>query len=244
MSENTDKENMDTNKSKRDLGKISYSPFNMLDKTVDFPVEEDIKLFTKPYDDIARSRRVRAKDLMGVKLYDELSRENSMLARTSRNRFDPLISAKIDEKITAARLKARKHMDERKEREKQHYLNIKEFVEREKKKDKTYEELDKQWLAPNPKMLDETLTRDPVSFVDTPRPSTAGLISAPYTPSFPGMVPEPLTPKSNISPPVLRRTKSISNLGSFLNLGGKKSQNKNTRQNRYKKQSKKQSKRY
>ena len=231
MSENTDKENMDTNKGKRDLGKISYSPFNMLDKTVDFPVEEDIKLFTKTYDDIARSRRVRARDLMGVKLYDQLSRVNSMLARTSRNRFDPQISAKINEKITEARLKARKNMDERKEREKQHYSNIKEFVEREKKKDKTYVELDKQWLAPNPKMLDETLTPHGVSFkeipleVDTPRP-------------------EPLTPKSSTSVPVLRKTKSISNLGSFFNLGGKKSQTKNKRQNRYKKQSKKQSKRY
>ena len=110
MSENTDKENIDTNKGKRDLGKISYSPFNMLDNTVDFPVEEDIKLFTKPYDDIARARRVRAKDLMGVKLYDELSRENSMLARTSRNRFDPLISQKTDQKLNEARLKVQKEV--------------------------------------------------------------------------------------------------------------------------------------
>jgi hypothetical protein len=215
MSENTDKENIDTNKGKRDLGKISYSPFNMLDKTVDFPVEEDIKLFTKPYDDIARARRVRAKDLMGVKLYDELSRENSMLARTSKNRFDPLISQKIDQKLNEARLKVQKDMDERKEREKQHYLNSKELFERKK----THEELDKQWLAPNPEMLDETLTPEGFILVDTPRP-------------------EPLTPKSN-TPSGLRKTKSISNLGSFFNLGGKKSQNKNTRQNCFKKQSKK-----
>ena len=212
MSENTDKENTDTNKGKRDLGKITYSPFNMLDETVDFPVKEDIKLFTKPYDDIARARRVRAKDLMGVKLYDELSRENSMLARTSRNRFDPLISQKIDHQISQVRLKVQKDMDERKEREKQHYLNSKELFERKK----THEELDKQWLAPNPEMLDETLTEEGFILVDTPRPEPNQ---------------EGFTPRSNTSS-VLLRTKS------FFNLGGKKSQNKNTRQNRFKKQSK------
>jgi hypothetical protein len=191
----------------------------MLDKTVDFPVEEDIKLFTKPYDDIARARRVRAKDLMGVKLYDELSRENSMLARTSRNRFDPLISQKLDQKLNEARLKVQKDMDELNERQKRHYLNMREVVERKK----TYEELDKQWLAPNPEMLDETLTPEGFILVDTPRPEPNQ---------------EDYTPRSNTTS-ALRKTKSISNLGSFFNLGGNKSQNKNTRQNRFKKQSKK-----
>lgn len=164
------KENTHMNPTKRNLGKISYRPFQMLDTTVDFTVEDDIKLLTKRYDDIDRTRRGRARDLMGVEVYDELSRHNSALLRSSRNRFDCQISQQIEEKIKQARLKSEKDMDERENHQKR-------LAERHQKQ----RELNKVWLSSNPEIPDDLITSDGFVLVDkpidevgtTPKPNTS-----------------------------------------------------------------------
>jgi hypothetical protein len=212
MSQNTDKENMNSNTDKRDLGKISYMPFNLLDKKVDFPVEQDIALVSKSYDRTAKSRRALARDLMGHDEYDKLSRKNKILALDGRYKFDPEIVEKIQDELWTARSKIQKEKEEREDRERKHHeYNMKKLKQKQEQ-----EELNRLWLDENP----ETLQEHNFTAVDTPRPK----------PSL-----ETNTPKSK---ELLRKTKSISNFGSFFNLGGKKSSKKNIRHNRYKKQSK------
>lgn len=202
------KENTHANTDKRDLGKISYSPFNLLDKTVDFPVQQDISLLTKEYDRTARSRRVLARNLMGHDEYDKLSRKNAQLASSGKYLFEPDIETKMLDEILMEKVKRGEEKQEKENRERKHQ----EHIMKKLKYQQEQEELDRLWLAENPEQF--------FISVDTPRP----------TPSK-----ESDTPKSKAS---LRKTKSISNFGSVFNLGGKKSSKKNTRQNRYKKQSK------
>jgi len=212
MSQNTDKENMDDNTTKRNLGKISYSPFNLLDKTVDFPVEQDIALVAKSYDRTDKSRRALARELMGHVEYDKLSRKNKILGLDGKYKFDPEIIEKIQDELWTARFKIKKEEEEREVRERKHQEhNMKKLQHKQKQ-----EELNRLWLEENP----EGLSIEDFISVDTPRPE----------PTI-----ESNTPKSK---ELLRKTKSISNFGSFFNLGGKKSSKKNIRHNRFIKQSK------
>ena len=199
------KENTNANTDKRDLGKISYSPFNLLDKTVEFPVQQDISLLTKQYDITAKSRRVLARDLMGHDEYDKLSRKNAQLAISGKYLFEPDIETKMWDEIFMEKVRRGEEKQEKENRERKHQ----EHIMKKLKYQQQQEELDRLWLEANPEQF--------VISVDTPRPKPSD------------------TPKSKAS---LKKTKSISNFGSFFNLGGKKSQKKNTRQNRYKKQSK------
>ena len=212
MSQNRHKENTNANTDKRDLGKISYSPFNLLDKTVDFPVRQDIALLSKSYDTTAKSRRVLARDLIGHAEYDGLSRKNKILAIDGKYKFDPFIIEKIQDELWTARFKIEKEKEEREERKRKHQ----EYISHKLKQKQEQQELNKLWLEENPEVFH---VQDFIS-VDTPRPQPTK---------------ESDTPKSKAS---LRKTKSIRDFGSFFNIGGKKSSKKNIRKNLITKQSK------
>ncbi len=95
MNQNTGKENENSNTNKRDLGKISYSPFNLLDQKVEFSVKEDMTSLIKP--DLAQTntnRKNHARKLMGRAKFDDLMLKNQDLADSHQNRFDPNISDK------------------------------------------------------------------------------------------------------------------------------------------------------
>lgn len=99
MSQNTRKENENTNTNKRDLGKISYSPFHLIDQKVEFSVKEDMTSLIKP--DLAQTntnRKNHARKLIGRVKFDDLMLENQDLADSHQNRFDPNISDKIQQK--------------------------------------------------------------------------------------------------------------------------------------------------
>jgi hypothetical protein len=202
------KENTNANTDKRDLGKITYSPFNLLDKTVDFPVQQDISLLTTQYDRTAKRRRALARDLMGHVEYDKLSRKNAQLASSGKYLFEPDIETKILEEILMEKVKVGHEKQERENRQKKHQ----EHMMKKLKYQQEQEELDRLWLEENPEHF--------IS-VDTPRPPPSK---------------ESNTPKSKAS--LLRKTKSIANFGSFFNVGGKKSSKKNIRKNLLTKQSK------
>ena len=95
MNQNTGKENENSNTNKRDLGKISYSPFHLLDQKVEFSVKEDMTSLIKA--DLAQTntnRKNHARKLMGRAKFDDLMLKNQDLADSHQNRFDPNISDK------------------------------------------------------------------------------------------------------------------------------------------------------
>lgn len=102
MNQNTGKENENSNTNKRDLGKISYSPFHLLDQKVEFSVKEDMTSLIKA--DLAQTntnRKNHARKLMGRAKFDDLMLKNQDLADSHQNRFDPNISDKIEQQMVS-----------------------------------------------------------------------------------------------------------------------------------------------